>query len=728
MPRRLGGRSGRGDLAGLAQDPAPTTGEVVRDVILVTATKRPEGVDVQDAPVAVTAYSGELIDALNVRDLEDLSYYAPNIQLEDIGTSEGIANFSIRGLGVNSSIPSIDPTVGVFLDGMYLGINSGVILDTWDLEAVEVLRGPQGILFGRNVTGGAVLVRTTTPTDEFRWSARAAVESGLNTFLSGVVSGPLSETFSAKLALYGNWDEGYHENLFDGSEHGEGHTYLVRPAFAFRPNDSFETILRLEYGEGETDGPASQNHVNGLGIGGLFPRDSHRFSIDETGFATSEWFNVINETNLDVAFGNGTITNIFGWRDYQGESLGDIDATPSFLFHAPASVDQEQWSNELRYAGTFGSVDVTAGLFYFEQELGYVEQRLLLFGLLNLIGGGSVDTESFGAFTQFDWNVNENLIVSVGGRYSEESKDARVQTLLPAALPFVDCEVTVGCSSADFVDSDEWDSFSPKIGVQYFFDENTNIYGFWTQGFRSGGYNLRNTNPAFTPGPFDQEQVDSFEAGLKTDFADGLGRLNLAVFHNDISDMQREVNLASSATAVVQIIRNTADATIQGFEGELTFQLADNLVFLGSLGYVDGDYDSVLFDISGDGVVDETDLNLDIPRLAPWTYNLGLVHDLRLEDWGTLVSRVNYSYRDEAAYTDNNLGFFDEANILDVVFTFQMNDGRTEFSIYGRNVLDEVTYGNDTQLPATLGPVPLGGTFSPLDKGKIWGVELRLRN
>ena len=264
--------------------------------------------------------------------------------------------------------------------------------------------------------------------------------------------------------------------------------------------------------------------------------------------------------------------------------------------------------------------------------------------------------------------------------------------------------------------------------MQYFFDENTNIYGFWTQGFRSGGYNLRNTNPAFTPGPFDQEQVDSFEAGLKTDFADGLGRLNLAVFHNDISDMQREVNLASSATAVVQIIRNTADATIQGFEGELTFQLADNLVFLGSLGYVDGDYDSVLFDISGDGVVDATDLNLDIPRLAPWTYNLGLVHDLRLEDWGTLVSRVNYSYRDEAAYTDNNLGFFDEANILDVVFTFQMNDGRTEFSIYGRNVLDEVTYGNDTQLPATLGPVPLGGTFSPLDKGKIWGVELRLRN
>ncbi|HEX6259265.1 MAG TPA: TonB-dependent receptor plug domain-containing protein, partial [Woeseiaceae bacterium] len=142
---------------------AQRTSEVFLEEITVTATKRAGGIDVQDAALAVSAYGENQLDAMHLRDLSSIGFVAPSVQLEDIGTTRGTANFSIRGIGINSSIPSIDPAVGVFVDGMYLGINGGVVLDVFDLEGVEVLRGPQGLLFGRNVTGGAVLLRTSRP-------------------------------------------------------------------------------------------------------------------------------------------------------------------------------------------------------------------------------------------------------------------------------------------------------------------------------------------------------------------------------------------------------------------------------------------------------------------------------------------------------------------------------------------------------------------------------------
>jgi iron complex outermembrane receptor protein len=707
-----------------------TTAETLRDVITVTATKRPGGTDVQNTPIAVTAFGESQLEALNVRDLTSLSYSVPNVQLEDIGTTRDTANFSIRGLGVNSSIPSIDPTVGLFVDGVYFGVNTGVILDAFDLEAVEVLRGPQGILFGRNVTGGAVLVRTSTPTDEFSWNFRSAIETGFNDadeniVVSGRVIGGISDSWSGKLALYYSNDSGYFRDSVSDNVQGRGETYVIRPALAFRPTDTFESIFRYEYGDVSGDGPISQNHVNGSGIGGLFDRGSFDHAIDEPGFSDGDWHSFTNETNIDVAFGDGQITNIVGLRDYDASFLSDIDATPGFLFHAGGSTGQFQWSNELRYAGTFGNVDVTTGLFYFNQELIAVEQRLILGGAVNLIGGGQIDTETWGVFAQFDWRMNDRLTLTAGGRYSNEDKDARVQTLLPPGV--ANCTVSIGCASADFVDSDSWSSFAPKLGFQYALDDRSQIYGTWTEGYRSGGYNLRNTSPTATPGPFDQESVSAFELGYKADLLDDRARLNIAVFHNSVDDMQREVNESDPFAGVVQIIRNTADATIQGLEIEGQFSLTDNLLFLGSLGWVDGEYDNVLFDISGDGVVNAVDEGLDIPRLSPLTYTASLIHDAQIGDLGTLTSAIRYSFRDENAYTDSNLGFFEEVGLLDLDFTLNFAGGDADLSFYGRNITDEVTFGNDTQLPSMIGPVPLGGTFSPLNKGRRFGIELRVR-
>lgn len=184
---------------------------VLLDEVIVTATKKADGENVQDTDIAITAFGADQLEAFQVRDISDLSFKIPNVQLDEIGTTKGTANFSIRGLGVNSSIPSIDPAVGVFVDGVYLGINAGVVLDTFDLTSVETLRGPQGVLFGRNVTGGAVVINTGNPTDEFRFKGKLAAESGLrgtggNYYAQGVISGPIGGGFKGKFGAYYNND------------------------------------------------------------------------------------------------------------------------------------------------------------------------------------------------------------------------------------------------------------------------------------------------------------------------------------------------------------------------------------------------------------------------------------------------------------------------------------------------------------------------------------------
>ena len=393
--------------------------DVLRDEILVTGTKKANAENVQDVPIAVTAYGSDQLDALKVRDLGNLSYSVPNVGLEDVGTSRGVANFSIRGLGVNSSIPSIDPAVGVFVDGVYLGQNAGVVMDVFDLESVEVLRGPQGILFGRNVTGGAVLLNTKRPNmDEFEVSFKGAIENGghgtgNNYYMMGSMGGPIIDnTLAFKVSAYYNNDRGYFKrylpqsnqeayldnvvggtaSVLDGlgfaiatdgpggtENFGKAETYNFRPQLLWQPSDEFEMLVRYERFHSEGQGPAAQNHFRMLepytDLGGTWhparpqtnafysaPKDSFIFSIDEPGRYEQVADSITVEANLDVAFGDGTITNIFNFRDTRGTSVGDIDGTPFWLFHSFADNRLEQMSNEIRYSGRFGDkMDLTAG-------------------------------------------------------------------------------------------------------------------------------------------------------------------------------------------------------------------------------------------------------------------------------------------------------------------------------------------------------------------------------
>ena len=718
------------------------------DEIVVTGTKTQDAENVQDVPLAVTAFNARSLEALKVRDIQSLTYSAPNVSLDQIGTSRGTANFSIRGLGINSSIPSIDPTVGVFVDGVYLGFNGGVVFDLFDLDSVEILRGPQGVLFGRNVTGGAVLINTGNPTDEFSGKFRAAVDGplfqdrgGANYTTSAVISGPIvKDALLFKLGGYYNRDEGYFVNLFDGSNHGRADTKILRGALEGRFGDL--TIRgKLEYFDSQGDGPAAQN-------GNRYRRGTFDFANDLRGSYASEVWTGSVTAELDI--GPGTLTNIFGYRTYSGTTNGDIDSSAAFLFHSNTETEQAQISNELRYAVSMDGFDLTVGGFYFDQSIAYTEVRdLPPLSRLTFYGGGSQDHQVLGAFANASVGLTDALSLIAGLRWSREEKSAGVTYIRPRPA----CSVVQGtCPTSGrnpfipsenngFVDDNSWTSWSPKLGAQYEFATGQ-VYAHWTRGFRSGGYNFRITNatvfenvvvPATGGFSFDEEQVDNYEIGGKFQTADRSFTLNAAAYMTKIDNMQREVNQSSPTAGVSQFILNTANATIFGAEAEARMRVSPELLFTANVGVIDAQYDEVLFDISGDNVLNAADLALKLPRVPDVTWGVGVIHEADLGA-GSLVSRANLQYRDEFAYTDSNFGYVEDIVNLDANVTWNTPVDGLAFSIYGKNLLDEAQYGGDTQLPfpgpsstrvnRPFAPFPALGSFRPLSKGRQLGAEV----
>ncbi len=692
--------------------PAPAKEVTHLRDILVTAQKREQLI--QDVSLPITAFDADQLDTLKVRDLGDLTVGIPNVGLDEIGTSRGTANFSIRGLGINSSIPTIDPTVGVFVDGVYMGTNAMVLYDAFDLEGIEVLRGPQGVLFGRNVVGGAVLLNTKAPTDQYEARLRSAVEGGgkaPNMYVSGTLNAPLTDTLRARFTIYSNQDQGWFENEYDDRAFGAQDTLMLRPVFSWQPTDTLSLTLRYEYQDRDGDGAAVQNTVR-------FDRRSHDFSVNNDGFLDTRIHILSTRLDWTVPLGNGTVTNIFGWRDAQADALSSMDelASTTALRNLETLLRAEQFSNELRYTGVFfDRLQLVTGLYYFTNASDYHERRKLADdppGRARVQnGGGLYDVDTLGVFMAGDYDLTDWLTLNAGLRFSYEAKEVDVTTI---ALDLTTCNIVHGpaCPS-DFRDTETWTSLSPKVGLSYRYDDDTLLYAHWTRGFRSGGYNLRNTHPDIGPGPFDEEQVDNYELGFKSTIG-ARARLSGALFFSQVEDMQREVAFGLPDGGFAQVVRNTADTDIFGLELEGSLMLTQDLMLRAAMGYIDTEYTEVKFDLNRDNAVDRKDKALEPPRAPTWTYSLGLLHTLDIGSRHRLVSRVNYAYRDKEYNTDRNLGFNRQLKLLKAGVDLHVNDSQWVVSVYGKNLLGQVKHGING----------LGGAFSPLAKGRVYGLEL----
>ena len=734
-----------------AAQPAPESGDAQADGrIIIVSIKNPDAQQIDYAGSATSIDADDLQDR-QVTDLSSLSYVAPNVSLDPIGTFKGVANFSIRGLGINSSIPSIDPAVGLFVDGVYMGINAGTVFDLVDVRNVEILRGPQGVAFGRNTTGGAVLVNTADPSREWLGHASMAFEGPVDKGRGGpmataraVVSGPLSETVAMRLAVLHSSDGGYFRNALTGQDFGKSETTVVRGGLTFDASDRLTLTGKAEWTDSHGQGATTHNN-------GLFGRDTFEISVNEEGFYRSR--NKFAVLRADYELDIGVITNIAGWRDYALHTRNDIDSTPVSLFHSDTGTTQEQWSDELFYAADLGRLAFTAGGYLFHQQVAYDESRDLSgLGAPFQYGGGRQNHDVYGLYGQLDYDLTRAVTLSGGLRWSREEKEARiayVRPRTPCSAIADTCPVAginaVTSENNGFVDSHAWTSLSPRLALTWRPAETASVYGSWTRGFRSGGYNLRITQPAafeevsarLGSPAFDAERVDSFEAGLKWRSKDRRARLDAALFWTEVDNLQREVNVPSATSGLAQSIFNTADARIRGGEVEAEFALTPALRLSANLGYVDARYTRAFFDIDSSGAIDAGDLKLDLPRAPEWTWGGTINWTAPLSGKASMFANAFFQHRSRYAYTDNNWGFNEPSDRLDASLGVNLGDPNISVTVFGRNLLDQVQFGGDTQLPFAGGalsdgnnlpydPNPAAGTFSPLFKGRTLGLEVSM--
>ncbi len=715
--------------------------------VLVTARKRAGAEAAQDVPVSITAFGEDQLKALGFNNIQDISFSVPNVSLDEVGTARGVASFSIRGLSAASSIITIDPAVATFVDGIYMPSNSGTVLDNYDVESIEVLRGPQGTLFGRNVTGGAVLIRSKRPSQEFEADVLARYEGGGENpiyTVGAAIQGGLTENLSGRFAFYYSDDQGYFENraneadpsLAVDDELGAYDVWLARGSLLWEPSDTVSLWVKYERLEQEGQSPPSQNQSN------FFGRNddsvSHNFSPD----AGLEVDFLVAELNWDA--GPGTITNVTGYRTQETWEATDADGTRFSRFHLAGATEIDMFSNELRFSGSTdsGNLDYTVGLFYYESELSVVEQRDVFGGAVFAEGGGIQDTTSWALFTESEYFFNDKLSMLFGLRYSDEEKDVDFTEIFgancegPGTFPiqrYPSCAVTS-------TDNESWQTLGGKLGLRYRYNDDVQFYGHFTRGFRSGGYNVRDTLVDGTNAPaYDEEEMNVWEIGVKADFRDRTVRTNLALFYNDAKDLQRDVQVPVGVSGVQQSTANTADGTIMGVEFEGSWLVTENFLLTAGFGYLDFEYDNVIFDLNGDSVVDSADERQKFPRLADWTVHLSATYDVAL-DFGDLSARVSYDYRDDVFITDSNLAPIIDMNILSARLALKFGDARQyEVAAFGRNLLDEIRalssfpvtgavagpdpfFGNSSLQPSLNG----NGTFSPIAPGRVVGLEFSM--
>jgi len=686
----------------LAQDGAASA---MLEEIVTTARKRSKAEAVQDVPIAISAFGAVQLDALFVKKLDDLSYLMPNVQLEAVGTFPGVQNFSIRGQGINSSIPSVDPTVGVFVDGVYMGTTYGVVIDTFDLESVEVLRGPQGLLFGRNVTGGAVVLRNARPDGEFGARVRVGATDAQQYNMAAALEGSLiQDKLAGKVVVYYDDDQGYYEGTTIGRDVGAMTTKMIRPTFVWTPNEHDDVTLIMESGESKGDG-AIWSNVTAQRAGAI---PEFTTIANDPGYTDMKWHQATLEVNI-AEVGKGTLTNITGWRRDSAESATDIDGISAPIFYVPGSTSQDQISNEFRWSGDVtDNWQATAGLYYFEQNINYREGRYIQVVVLRALGG-DMDAKNVGAFWNNDFQILDDFSMSVGLRYTGEKKSAQIISGVGGGCTDV---VTFDCTFDSL--SGDWTNVTPKIGLQWELGDSGQIYSFWSKGYRSGGFNFRNAKPnIIPPGPTKEEENTTIEIGYKSDFLDGRMRLNAAIFHNEIEGMQRELNIGDPDVVVLQGTINAGDVTIWGLELDFVGMITDNFSVSASYGHQEGEYDKVNPDFA-------SFLGPDLPRLAPNNYSVGLSLDLPMSGAGLINLATNYSFREEHPYNDSNTEIFGDQKRLSASANWFLPNDAWQISLYGKNLTDEANWGNLTSIAGLF-------TAGPMQKGRIYGLEVNYR-
>ncbi|KGE03467.1 TonB-dependent receptor [Pseudohaliea rubra] len=714
---------------GITSVPVVQAQQGVLEEITVTARKREESM--QDVGLSVSALSETEIQRQFARDIQDLANIAPNLIIDDTGQGPGgTAAIFIRGVGVADLEKNFDPAVGVSVDGVFIGSTAGALMRSIDLARVEVLRGPQGTLFGRNTVGGMINIERTRPTGELGGRFRAGVENYDTAYLDGIFNFALTEDLAVKLtASMRDQNEGYYDNVTRRGDQGRQEYTNLGANFLWNATDTLE--LEYTYNREELDqdtpplvnvtrpdqafcgvygycGTAIGNTITGdrLGAagGGGAPTPPPGFdtNVSLRSQVGNEWMEAFFDTETHIFEVRWDITDslrmdyIYGRWESDEDSLQDWDGTPDLLYHTQRPGEWEQDSHELRFTwDNNGPLTAQAGLFYWDSE--YESRMRSYIGFLDLANGAPNDpaftsliadipqttnqtTESIAAFLEADWRLSDKWTLTFGGRYTEDEKTSaqfgEVNTLSQGRTQHP---------------SEKWDEFTPRVGLKYFYNEDVMFFANYSVGYRAGGFNGRVASLEEAIQPYDPETVDNYELGVKSELFDNRLRINATIFTMDYQDKQEELQLPSNETDTGQktVVINPSSATISGFEVDVQAYVTQGLSLRANLGYLDSEYDDFVYtDVEG-AVVDLS--NLEFRRAPEWTGTLDATYEWEIGSGNAWV-RGSYRYIDDhyTSITNNVESENGSQGLVDASVNYAIGD--LQFSLFGRNLTDEDTF------------------------------------
>ena len=671
----------------MAQDGAQVIEEIV-----VSARKREE--NIQDVGIAVSALSQTEIEQAFARDLRDLVFVSPNLVLDDTAQGPGgVAAAYIRGIGVSEVEKNFDPAVGVVVDGIFLGTMTGGITQAIDLESVEVLRGPQGTLFGRNTIGGVVHLRRSQPTGETGGKVRASYGNYDNLRLEGLVNFGLGDQVAVKLTgALDDQNKGYYDNVNTGRDEGRIEYQSFGANVLLTPSETLELEYTAQIERTDQDTPPLLN----VGQPGQLFCSAFGFCSPDlkTPVSGDRW-----KTTQDLVGPNDatfdadthilelrwslteslSLDYIFGSWETEETVLTDWDAVAPELFHTTRPAEYEQTSHELRLTldDPGARLRGTAGVYVWDSEYEIRLRSYIGFAVPNLVldlpQTSRQDSQSWALFFEADYDLTDRLTLNFGGRYTEDEKDTDQAGIVTAAA------------------SDDWSKFTPKAGLLYRLNDDAAIYGTYSVGYRSGGFNGRVDSLETATTPYDEETVTNYEVGLKSDWLDGSLRINVAAFLMDYEDKQEELQLpsATSGTGQVTLVTNASTAEMYGLELDVHWLPAPGLSLRGNLGLLDAQYDDFEF-LAPTGVRDLS--HLDIRRAPDLTAALSATYEWTLgtgRAW--MVFGWRYLGKHEVDFA-NKPELTNSAQHL-INASANVEIGAVRFSLFGRNLAKEDGYG-----------------------------------
>ncbi len=756
----------------VAQEDAATSKAL--EVIEVTSQKRVQSL--QDVPASITTLDGDKLTDIGLTQMEEMSDYVPNFTVSKSGQGY---NIYMRGLGSGPN-QGFEQTVGTYVDGIYRGRAVLMRSSFLDLAMVEVLRGPQGTLFGMNTTAGALNLTSKNATDDFEGYVKAYYVPEYNkTDIEGAVSGGLTDDLSARFAFKAESDDGYIENVVTGDNEQARDSIAARVTFDWDITDKLNANLKIQHDTDENKGrslivttepylqAANTPQTNALLAGLQEYQFDHKTANTTPALGEKQFEESTSDhitLNIDYTMGEHTFNSVTGYQKYQLNGAKDQDSSARTLLYSPAfEEDYKQLSQEFRFTSPGGeTLDYIVGAYFQSSELNYDETSfaypLAFYGTRDY----GVESDLWALFAQFDYKLSEKLNVSLGLRYTEETKKGHKQMAVydpktnaplsqsalvtpPALAAALDAFGLPGLPGGayqamlgtqfthldplllnsntqnivnpvygtieahDLSQSRDEESLTPSLTFNYTTDNGAMVYVKGAKGFKSGGFDARsNLQGNFQ---FEEESVVSYELGSKLTLDEGAAEVNIALFHMSFDDLQTSIYDGQIGFNV----KNAGQATTMGLEIDSRWAATDDITVTSSFGWLDFNWDDfkgakcfsshalVSPNLSNDG--SSCDLTGETNALVPeFSANVGVMHQTEVAEGLLLTSNLDVNYKSDF-YTSADLNPFTKQESyakLNLRIALS-NDETWEVALVAKNLTDELTRNFSFDLPLTKG-------------------------